>query len=86
MRPDNRKVLFTEGAWTIRKWNTFAGSFIRHEECDTTLERTLMFSTKCECTAVIPDSIMTLWRLDNFDRMSDSNSTLFWAKHGDKDE
>ncbi len=69
---DNRKILYTEGGWTIRKWNTFEGSFVLHDKCGVHVERNMLDDMPmCDnCNIPVPEKLVGLWRLDNFDRIA----------------
>ena len=69
-----QKELFRFGEWTIRKWNTFEGSYVVHEPCTTTMETGVLSLNPecCECDMRIPEEVLGVWVLLNFDRIAEN--------------
>ena len=69
-----QKEMFRFGKWTIRKWNTFEGSYVVHETCGSTMETgVLSLNPRCgSCAVLIPEEVLSVWVLLNFDRIAEN--------------
>ena len=69
-----QKELFRFDGWTIQEWNTYKGSYVIHESCRTCMETGLLSlnPTCSKCQKLIPEEVLSVWVLLNFDRIAES--------------
>ncbi len=75
-----QKELFKYKEWQILKWNEFEGSFINHMCCKYhPLEATLLRQdpTCLTCTKKIPNEVLGVWKLLNFNRIQNRCNWLY---------